>query len=225
MGSRERRIGGIAATVLLHAGLLFSWQLARQTTRPDGTMADWIQLINIVPRRAEPPPPSPPPPVAKPAPSRRPARTDAAPIALLPPTDETAAPEASSTAVQPAAPAKTARELVQQAQLNIGELDKELLKEDPRRGLRAPPPPTAIVRLREGIQEAFDAKPNAWYEAPKIAEVVERGQGDKRTYKVVGALGTYCLVYHAPGSFKGMEQGTKPDMRQCDKYGKKARTK
>ena len=59
-------------------------------------------------------------------------------------------------------------------------------------------PDSPQIRLRRGIQAAADMAPNAWYQAPKVAELVNNTGDGARRERVISGGGTYCMTERAP---------------------------
>ena len=203
---RDRRPAGIAATVLVHAVLILGWQATRHmpavAPEPARTTIQWIRL------------PAP----AAPLPRREdertaPARPHVAPrmnaITLVRPTLP-AAPQAVSAPAANAAPAADASApaapaapsagaaLLERARRDAGAVDRALRKEN--NPYIVAPPDSPQIRMRKGIQAAADMAPNAWYEAPKTAELVNNtGDGARRTRVITGG-GTYCMTERSPAT-------------------------
>jgi len=116
----------------------------------------------------------------------------------------------------PAAP--IAGSLLERARAAAGNADRAVRQENPRRGIVAPVK-TAQMKLEAGIADAADMAPNKWYQAPKVKEVLDPSNYDRRRYRVVGAAGTYCVTYeshHAPDGLDTMRDGIKPKFTTCD---------
>lgn len=198
---RDRRHVGIAVTLLVHAVLLLGWQMTRRVPSfaepdPRRTTIQWIRL---------PAPALPQPHRAKE--ENEPDRPHVAPRAatlILPrvtmpalPAVPSAATPATATANAPAPAAPSAgAALLERARRDVGAIDRALRKEN--RPYIVAPPDSPQIRLRKGIQAAADMAPNAWYEAPKTAELVnDTGDGARRTRVITGG-GTYCVTERAP---------------------------
>lgn len=200
---RDRRPAGIAATVLVHAVLILGWQATRHVPavapEPPRTTIQWIRL----------PAPAAPRPRRADERAARP-RTDAAPgtnaITLVRPARPAAPPAASVPAANaapavdalaPAAPSAAAA-LLERARRDAGAVDRALRKEN--HPYIVAPLDSPQIRLRKGIQAAADMAPNAWYEAPKTAELVNNtGDGARRTRVITGG-GTYCMTERSPAT-------------------------
>lgn len=208
----DRRFAALALTALVHVLLLLGWQAARRMPpldlHRDTRRIQWINLAPLAPaeRRRMPPPP-------EHAPERKgaPARTPAAPSAVIAPTAPPAAitlvpaaPTASAgTAAAPAPPpapvqAADGGPLVQRALHQAGVVDRALRKEN--NPYIVAPPDSPQIRMRRDMEAAHAAVPNAWYQAPKIDELVNNtGDGARRT-RVRTGNGTYCVTDRAPTS-------------------------
>jgi hypothetical protein len=199
----DRRHVGIAVTVLVHAVLILGWQMTRRLPAvapdPPRSTIQWIRL---------PAPAAPQPQRAKE--DHEPVRPIVAPRAgaitwprvTVPEAPAVApvasAPASANTPSTPAAPAapSTGAALLERARRDAGAIDRALRKEN--NPYIVAPPDSAQIRLRKGIQAAADMAPNAWYEAPKTAELVNNtGDGARRT-RVISGGSTYCITERAP---------------------------
>jgi len=98
--------------------------------------------------------------------------------------------------------------MLQRALRDAGAVDKALRKEN--RPYIVAPLDSPQIRLRNGIGAAADLAPNKWYEAPKVAELVNNtGDGARRT-RVVGSGRTYCVT----------ERATNTSIDMIEKHGK-----
>jgi len=198
---RDRRHVGIAVTLVVHAALVLGWQMTRRppTVAPDPPRStiQWIRL------------PAP----AAPRPRREqeeqaPARPQAAPRAgaiTLPRVTVPAAPAvappaadmpaAASTPAAPPPPSAGAA-MLERARRDVGAIDRALRKEN--NPYIVAPPDSPQIRLRRGIQAAADMAPNAWYQAPKVAELVNNTGDGARRERVISGGGTYCMTERAP---------------------------
>lgn len=221
-----RRRAAVALTLLVHAALLLGWQATRRPPAPaasePGRMAiQWIRLPALpapAPRRedAHPQPVRPrtpvepgtitlpratlaPPPVAVPA----------APAAIPSPAAAPSAAQPADTGPTPgASPTPSARALLENARRAAGGIDRALRKEN--NPYIVAPLDSPQIRMRKGMQAAADMAPNAWYEAPKIEELVNNtGDGARRT-RVISGGGTYCIT----------ERATNTSVDMIEKHGK-----
>ncbi|MES2153338.1 MAG: hypothetical protein V4508_26450 [Pseudomonadota bacterium] len=207
----DRRGLGLAATALLHLLLIAAWLHARHAATPDGPGPARIQWVRIAP----PAPPAAPTPVRMPlahhvAPSIAATRP---PFAMAP-----IAPEAAPAAVPAAAPALNHDQWLKLAKESIGQIDQQLRAAKPGQPITAPAS-TPQTRLAKGINDAADAAPNRWFEAPKVTEIIDPGGYGRRRYRVVGALATYCITIesnHAPDGLDVIKNGSKPKITNCE---------
>ena len=106
---------------------------------------------------------------------------------------------------------------MQQARRDIGGISKDLKKEFPQRGIRAPID-TAQKRLVKGIALAHELAPPKWYEKAKVTELIDPGGQGRRRYRVMTAGGPMCWTVdaqHTPnGRDLGKPQGA-PKMTNC----------
>jgi hypothetical protein len=188
----HRRHAAIVATLFVHALLILGWQAARRapSIAPDPRRMSirWIPLA--APRREETHATSARPhalPHANPVTVVHPAAPAApAPVASAAGGADTAAPPARSDGAA----------LLERARREAGAIDRALRKEN--NPYIVAPPDSPQIRLRKGIQAAADLAPNAWYEAPKVVELVnDTGDGARRT-RVITPGGAYCVTERAP---------------------------
>ena len=201
---RDRRhvgIVGIAATVLVHVVLILGWQMTRRppavTPDPPRSTIQWIRLpapIVPQPRTRE---------KEEQAPARQPAVPRAGAITLprvTVPAAPTVTPQAADTpaASAPATPAapSAGATMLERARRDVGAIDRALRKEN--NPYIVAPPDSPQIRLRKGIQAAADMAPNAWYQAPKVAELVNNTGDGARRERVISGGGTYCMTERAP---------------------------
>jgi hypothetical protein len=214
------RLLGILLTFLVHAALIFGWQMVRTLPRlprlPSAGERPGIQWIPLptpraavrvreaapVPASAEPARARSVAPAALPSPSLPlPGRV---PILASSP----AAPLAAGTASQASAPAPSAGQILEQAKRDIGKIDKALRKEN--HPYIAAPLDSSQIRLRKGIELANELAPNRLWEAPKEEELVNNtGDGARRT-RVITGKGTYCIT----------ERATNTDVEMIEHHGK-----
>lgn len=94
------------------------------------------------------------------------------------------------------APLPSAAAMLEQARRAAGGVDRALRKENTP--YIVAPPDSPQIRLRRGIEAAADLAPNAWYEAPKTAELVNNTGDGARRHRVITGNGTYCITERAP---------------------------
>jgi hypothetical protein len=201
---RDRRHVGIAVTVLVHALLILGWQATRRTPSvepdPRRSTVQWIRLpapVVPTPRREEERV-KPVQPHLVPLPGAITLTPPALPAAPAAPSAPTASTPATADEFAPPAPPapSTGATLLERARRDAGAVDRALRKEN--RPYIVAPADSPQIRLRKGIQAAADMAPNAWYEAPKTAELVNNtGDGARRT-RVISGGGTYCITERAP---------------------------
>jgi type IV secretory pathway VirB10-like protein len=211
----DRRLGGLALTLLVHAVLILGWQAARTLTAPEegeDAAVQWLRLPPPAPAPSIAPPPAPPAPrpvrTGRPAPAAQ-AAPEAAPAPASP------LPEKAPAAEAPAGPA--AESIVEDARRSAGSIARELRRQS--RPLIVAPPDSPQIRLREGIEHAHAmARPRLW-ETPKIEELVNNtGDGARRT-RVITGRSTYCLTERAPTTNVEMiEMHGKVRFTSCPKH-------
>ncbi len=213
---QDRQWTGVALTLALHAMMLLAWRHAGKLPAPDASPREAIQWVDIAIARPAPPPVRPPPPAvpAAPRPSPAPAKTASpAPAAAPVPSVQPLPPPGAETP-----PALSAHELLQQARRSVGKIDQDLRKAYPGQPITAPVD-NGHTRMAKKMQDAADMVPNKWYEAPKVTEILDPGPYGRRRYRVVGALGTYCITVesnHAPDGIDQMQKGIQQKITTCD---------
>jgi len=203
---RDRRHVGIAATIAVHILLILGWQTARRppavTPDPPVSTIQWIRL---------PAPAMPQPQPRREKEEQEPVRphvvpragaitlprvtVPAAPAVAPPPADPLANASPPAPAAAPAAPS-AGTTMLERARRDVGAIDRALRKEN--NPYIVAPLDSPQVRLRKGIQAAADMAPNAWYQAPKVAELVNNTGDGARRERVISGGGTYCMTERAP---------------------------
>lgn len=231
----RQRAPALLVTLLLHLGLFGLWQIARQPKPAlPSSPTQWLTLLT--PRQ-----PAAMPPALPPLTRRAPAVASAASAA----TAKTAAPAASppATAADPAATAddtepalpvvapleatgRTSADIMRQAKRDLGKIDHDIREADAK-WVRTPVS-TPHSRMQAAFDAAKDAVPPKWYEAARITELGAQAGSGARMYKVVTALGTYCIrvasnrtladMLPKPGSNQDqMSTGIRPTFLTCPK--------
>lgn len=211
--SRDRRLTGIAATVLVHAMLIVAWRASRQVPlHDDGEPPSFLllQLPLRVPdvRVGEKPAGRASRSLARRrmAVQTRPEQlaralgnvdSTAAVVPSLPaPNGIDARPPAAAPAVS--APSDSVRRIVARARREAGAVDRALRKEN--NPYIVAPLDSPQIRMRRKIDEAAALAPNRLWEAPRIEELVnDTGDGARRT-RVITAAGIYCVTERSPAS-------------------------
>jgi hypothetical protein len=222
------RFGSIALIVLVHAALLLAWLGARTApSMPDAPRQAiqwaWLPAPRAVkphdplhdtlhdplhqplrdsarkPLRSMPqqvlPGPAATPRALAPAPASGSGSGSGGMAAPTAPADAT--PFSGLPAGSVAAPAADpAPGLAERARKAAGAVDRALRKEN--RPYIVAPPDSPQIRLRKGIEAAADMAPNAWYQAPKIAELVNNTGDGRHHTRVISGGGTYCINERAP---------------------------
>lgn len=95
----------------------------------------------------------------------------------------------------------SASDLLQRARHDAGRIDKELRAAFPQRmPLPLPPPDSMQARLERGINAAHDAVPPKWYQGARMVELTTAdGERKIRTYKIITAIGAYCININPEG--------------------------
>lgn len=211
----DSRLAGLALTLLFHAALVAGWQQARKLRLPEQGEADFVQWVRVAPRLPEAV-------VAETAPDRprmqaapRPIASSAAPapareaIAAPVPAEAVAAPAPTT---EPAA--GTARQMIEQAMRDAGAMDRAVRKDS--KPTIVAPPDSPQIRMANKFREAAALAPNKWYEAPKIVELVNDGGDGARRFRVLTALGIYCITERSPAtSIDMIEKHGKQRITNC----------
>ena len=198
------RLTGVTATIAVHLVLIGGWMLAREL-EPDlpGAPAKTIQWIDVKPPTVRPVKAAVTA-AARPVPAAPP-RTQPPPLRMAPPPAVATQAPVSAPVAAEAPPARSADDILQQARRDLGQIDKDLKKEFPLRGIRAPID-SAHKRLVRGIEQA-STKPSA---AARITGLIDPGGQGRKRYRVETGLGTYCMTYDGPHTLNGRDQGTQP---------------
>lgn len=225
----DRRLPAFGATVLVHLLIALGWQAARSVP-PATPDVPWMQTVWIkmpampaMPRRARPR--SAPAPLALPRPRRaaEPAATTPTPTAS-PTTSSPAAPVGTDAvpAIQDARPGADAgaptNTILERARRDVGAIDRALRKEN--RPLIVLPHDSPQIRMRKSMETAAAMAPNAWYQAPKMEELVNNTGDGTRITRIVSGTGTYCLSERSPtSSADTIEKHGKWRMTNCPQGG------
>lgn len=214
----QTRASAIALTIVVHLALFVFWRmnLAPAPHARDSAEAPAIQWIRALLEPAKPV-------VVKPVhpQQQQRVRTVAPASTAMPATQPPQSPK-----LEPAAPAAVADDplfattpapltLRERVLRDIGKVDKALLKESPG-GRFSSPVSTPHTRLIAGIAAA-ERGPHIW-EAARIVPIADQGGYDRRIYKVITAVGTYCVYYdsnHTPNGIDTMKNGIKPKVASC----------
>ena len=212
---RPRYLPGLLVTGLLHVAIIYAFMQRQHAVDTPRERRDAIQwLLPMARPVTKPPQPQPirtaPQPGAKPAP-RAIAPGKAIDVPIQPPAEPmpqpTSQPQPQSASLPddpfaqaPAPPRpQSASDILKQAKLDVGKIDKELRAAYPQRP-PLPPPDSKQARLERGIDAAHEAVPPKWYEGAKMVEVrTPDGENKTRTYKIITAFLTYCVNIHADG--------------------------
>lgn len=210
----DSRLAGLALTLLFHAVLVAGWQHARKIRLPVQPEPDFVQWVRVPVRLPET--------AGQAVPERRRAPAGPGRIASsAPPAPARDAIAASGPAEAPAAPpaiaepaAGGARRLIEQAMRDAGAMDRAVRK-DARPTIVAPPD-SPQIRMANKFREAAALAPNKWYEAPKIVELVNDGGDGARRFRVLTALGIYCVTERSPAtSIDMVEKHGKQRITNC----------
>jgi len=209
------RLEGLALTLLLHAVLAAGWQQARKMRLPVQPEPEFVQWVRVAPRLPETAP-------AKAVPERRRAAAAPGPIASSAPPapirDAIAASGPAEVVTAPAAaaqpPAGAARQMIEQAMRDAGAMDRAVRKDS--KPTIVAPPDSPQIRMANKFREAAALAPNKWYEAPKIVELVNDGGDGARRFRVLTALGIYCITERSPAtSIDMIEKHGKQRITNC----------
>ncbi|MDY0964727.1 hypothetical protein [Massilia sp. CFBP9026] len=207
---------GLVVTLLVHAALVATWQQARKLRLPVQGEADFVQWVRVQPRlpaaaAVETAPDRPrvhatPGPIASSAPPAPAAEA----IAAAAPAEAATAPAA--TATEPAA--GPARQMIEQAIRDAGAIDRAVRKDS--KPTIVAPRDSPQIRMANKFREAAALAPNKWYEAPKIVELVNDGGDGARRFRVLTALGIYCITERSPAtSIDMIEKHGKQRITNC----------
>jgi hypothetical protein len=130
-------------------------------------------------------------PSAKPQPAPAPETFFPAPASVA----ELLSGESKALAAKPSP--MSADEIMRNAKVNIAGISRELSKEFP--GRDKAPLSTPRSRLELIFAEAHSAARPDWYQAAKVEEISSSTSGGARIYRVVSALGTFCVTYPKDG--------------------------
>jgi hypothetical protein len=212
-----RYLTGIGISLAVHLALILLWQASRPTV-PSDDAPSRVQFLRLLPApdRSETPPPALPSRIPTPARGQPGKRTPQAESEPEPASATITSP--AEPADSPAAPPAPGPSLLEQAKAAAGGIDRALRKENPRRGIQAPIV-TATMKLERGIARAAELAPNKWYQAPKVEEIIDPGGYGRRRYRVITAMGTYCVTYesnHGPDGRDTMRDGIPPKKTNCE---------
>ncbi len=209
------RLTGVVVALLVHAALVVAWQQARKLRLPVQGEADFVQWVRVQPRLPEaaavvaapdrPRVHTPPGPIASSAP---PAPAPEA-VAAAAPAEVVTAP---ATAAEP--DAGTARQMIEQAMRDAGAIDRAVRKDS--KPTIVAPRDSPQIRMANKFRQAAALAPNKWYEAPKIVELVNDGGDGARRFRVLTALGIYCITERSPAtSIDMIEKHGKQRITNC----------
>jgi len=212
------------ATVLAHAAIVAGWQLARKTAPPEEVepaFVQWVRVQEGVSGASAPPAPLALPQAAQLAPAGAPLSppsltqplAGAAP-AVPAPLDGNAKVESAPATPSPGAPGASTRQMIELARRDAGAADRALRKDsDPR---IVAPLDSPHIRMANKFREAAALAPNRWYEAPKVVELVNDGGDGARRFRVLTALGIYCITERSPAtSIDMIEKHGKQRITNC----------
>lgn len=211
----DSRLAGLALTLLFHAALVAGWQQARKLRLPEQGEADFVQWVRVAPRLPEAA-------VARSVPDRPRARAAPGPVASsappAPAPDAITATVAEQVATAPAPvaqpPAGAARRMIEQAMRDAGAMDRAVRKDS--KATIVAPPDSPQIRMANKFRETAALAPNKWYEAPKIVELVNDGGDGARRFRVLTALGIYCVTERSPAtSIDMIEKHGKQRITNC----------
>ncbi|SDH53476.1 MULTISPECIES: hypothetical protein [unclassified Duganella] len=231
---------GLAIVVLLHLALL--WLALRPVHQPvvrDNRI--WLQLWQP-PAKLTPAPPAVAlpgsipvsaivlSPIARAVVSSGAAAPPAAVLAPAAPAPATASaapapasladtPEVQALLAAPAPEKSLPPDVVRQALKDVAAIDRQLRAEHPQ--ALTPPPGSPNARLARGIAAAGAAVKPKWFEQARI-ELFSAPNDPKRIYRVITAMGEYCLFYPDTGSISfnsapksGWAGSGQPTMSDC----------
>ncbi|OFA06449.1 hypothetical protein [Duganella sp. HH101] len=207
---RRSYLPGLLVTGLLHIAIIYAFMQRQHMADTPRAHREEIQWLLPMARPAIEPPRQPQSkPQTKPAP--QPIATP--PLRAVAPPKAADAPAAQPDPQPPAAalpddpfaqaPAsqrpQSASDILNQAKLDVGKIDKEL-RASYRQRPPEPPPDSKQARLERGISAAHDAVPPKWYQGARIVELsTPDGENKTRTYKIITAVGEYCIHIRPDG--------------------------
>nr|WP_315257794.1 hypothetical protein [uncultured Duganella sp.] len=128
-------------------------------------------------------------------------------------------PEVQALLAEPAPAKSLPPDVVRQALKDVAAIDRQLRAEHPQALTPAPGSPNA--RLARGIAAAGAAVKPKWFEQARI-ELFSAPNDPKRIYRVITAMGEYCLFYPDTGSIafnsapkSGWAGAGQPTMSDC----------
>ncbi|ELX13057.1 hypothetical protein Jab_1c16770 [Janthinobacterium sp. HH01] len=211
---RPRYLPGLLITGLLHIAIIYAFMQRQHMADTPRAHREEIQWLRPIARTAIEPPRQPQSkPQSKPQnkaalqPIATPPRQAITPP--KPPDTPAAQPEPQPPAATlpddpfaqaPASPRpQSASDIVNQAKLDVGKIDKEL-SASYRQRPPEPPPDSKQARLERGINAAHDAVPPKWYQGARMVELsTPDGENKTRTYKIITAVGAYCININPEG--------------------------
>lgn len=223
----KSRLAGVAATLLAHAALIAAWQHARRVALPDQGEPGFVQWVRVPPRLPEALAPDkvhdragremhlPRVNVAPGGATQAGSAFALAPVAVIP-AAATGQDDAQSLPATPGPDltAGSARRMIEQALLDAGAADRALRKES--KPTIVAPPDSPQIRMVAKIREAAALAPNRWYQAPKVVELVNDGGDGARRFRVLTALGIYCVTERSPAtSIDMIEKHGKQRITNC----------
>jgi len=128
-------------------------------------------------------------------------------------------PEVQALLAAPAPEKSLPPDVVRQALKDVAAIDRQLRAEHPQ--ALTPPPGSPNARLARGIAAAGAAVKPKWFEQARI-ELFSAPNDPKRIYRVITAMGEYCLFYPDTGSISfnsapksGWAGSGQPTMSDC----------
>ena len=104
--------------------------------------------------------------------------------------------------------------MIEQAMRDAGAMDRAVRKDS--KPTIVAPPDSPQIRMANKFWEAAALAPNKWYEAPKIVELVNDGGDGARRFRVLTALGIYCITERSPAtSIDMIEKHGKQRITNC----------
>ncbi|MQA20242.1 hypothetical protein [Rugamonas rivuli] len=201
---------GLLVTGLLHIAIIYAFMQRQHMADTPRAHREEIQWLLPIARPAIEPPrqpqskpqnkPAPQPIATQPRQAITPPKASDTPAAQPDPQPPAAALPDDPFAQAPASQRpQSASDILNQAKLDVGKIDKEL-RASYRQRAPEPPPDSKQARLERGISAAHDAVPPKWYEGARIVELTRPDGEDKtRVYKIITALGPYCIHVHPDG--------------------------
>lgn len=226
-----RRLTAVGAIALVHVLLVLGWQrtpapaLVQEETR--STDFVWIDLPPL-PRAAPVIPHNMSPAADRPAPRRdstaaaSPSATVASRLNAMTAAVEAGISPAETPGDRADSAAPSAQVILERARRDAGTIDRALRKEN--NAVIVAPPDSPQLRMKQGMEEAAELAPNAVWQAPKMADLVNQTADGARRTRVVSGGGTYCVTERSPiTAIETIERHGRTRITNCPQHETPAR--